>query len=236
MGNHRENASFESCTNPFYVYCPTCSYPCPQGCDAALYTCLFGDPKLYLYLLQGHYCNWSSLMQWLASNSTERIVTVSMPPWSPWCQCQPRELCTLQRFRLYVLLGSTIPEYHSEFTSMFDATAILLFLSVAIVVQFLVQRYQSGLINVPGPFLASLSNLYRFRLVWLEDVSDRSLRLHRKYGPLLRLGPNYVSASSAESVHAIYRSGTGFQKVRMNPAHGLVTMSQRNNRQIGRNV
>lgn len=119
---------------------------------------------------------------------------------------------------------------------MFDATAILLFLTAAVVLQFLLQRYQSGLINVPGPFLASLSNLYRFRLVWLEDVSDRSLRLHRKYGPLLRLGPNYVSASSPESVHAIYRSGTGFQKVRVNLANDLAIMRQPNNRQTGRNV
>lgn len=119
---------------------------------------------------------------------------------------------------------------------MFDATAIVIFLTAAVVLQFLLQRYQSGLITVPGPFLASLSNLYRFRLVWLEDVSDRSLRLHRKYGPLLRLGPNYVSASSPESVQAIYRAGTGFQKVRMNPAHSLAIKSQPNNRQIGRNI
>lgn len=119
---------------------------------------------------------------------------------------------------------------------MFDATAILFFLTIAVVLQFLLQRYQSGLINVPGPFLASLSNLYRFRLVWLEDVSDRSLRLHRKYGPLLRLGPNYVSASSPESVQAIYRSGTGFQKVRVNPVHGWTIMIQLADRLIGRNI
>lgn len=114
---------------------------------------------------------------------------------------------------LFVLRGSTIARYHSEVVRMFDATAALFFFGLVVALQCFLQRYQSGLINVPGPFLASLSNLYRFRLVWLEDVSDRSLRLHRKYGPLLRLGPNYVSASSPESVHAIYRSGTGFQKV-----------------------
>lgn len=104
---------------------------------------------------------------------------------------------------------------------MFHATAIIYILTSSVILRFLLQRYQSGLINVPGPFLASLSDLYRFRLVWLEDVSDRSLRLHRKYGPLLRLGPNYVSASSSESVHAIYRSGTGFQKVRMKIQHTI---------------
>lgn len=120
-----------------------------------------------------------------------------------------------------MLLSPTIPEHHSKVFSMFHVTAIICLLTACVILRFLLQRYQSGLINVPGPFLASLSDLYRFRLVWLEDVSDRSLRLHRKYGPLLRLGPNYVSASSSESVHAIYRSGTGFQKVRIKIQHTI---------------
>lgn len=126
-----------------------------------------------------------------------------------------------QSLVLSVLLGPTIPEHHSKIFSMSHATAIIFLLTASVILRFLLQRYHSGLINVPGPFLASLSDLYRFRLVWLEDVSNRSLRLHRKYGPLLRLGPNYVSASSSESVHAIYRSGTGFQKVRMKIQHTI---------------
>lgn len=112
---------------------------------------------------------------------------------------------------------------------MFDATILLYIFAAAFILHLLQQRYQAGLIKIPGPFLASLSNLYRFRLVWLDDVSDRSLRLHRRYGPLLRLGPKYISASSPESIHAIYRSGTGFQKVRLKLQLGLVIISVASN-------
>ncbi|KAI1751875.1 cytochrome P450 [Xylaria castorea] len=36
--------------------------------------------------------------------------------------------------------------------------------------------------------------------------------LHEKHGPLVRIGPNHVSASSAESIQVVHRSKSGFTK------------------------
>lgn len=75
------------------------------------------------------------------------------------------------------------------------------------------QRYGAGLQKIPGPIIASFTDLWRFFVVWSSEMPQQSLRLHRKHGPLVRLGPRYVSASSREAIHAVYRAGTGFQKV-----------------------
>lgn len=87
--------------------------------------------------------------------------------------------------------------------------ACLLFVSILLINQ----RYGAGLQRIPGPLLASLTDLWRFSVVWDSKMPQQSLRLHRKHGPLVRLGPRYISASSREAIHAIYRAGTGFQKV-----------------------
>lgn len=61
--------------------------------------------------------------------------------------------------------------------------------------------------------MASISSIWKWNAVWQEDMSDRNLQLHNKYGPLVRIGPNHISASSPEAVRAIYLNKKGFQKV-----------------------
>lgn len=73
-------------------------------------------------------------------------------------------------------------------------------------------RYHNGLNAIPGPFLASISSLWKFKTVWCEDMTNRNTELHEKYGPLVRIGPNHISASSAEALHIIHRAKTGFIK------------------------
>ena len=49
-------------------------------------------------------------------------------------------------------------------------------------------------------------------MVWREDMPRRNTLLHEKFGPLVRIGPNHVSASSAEALQAVHRAKTGLNK------------------------
>ncbi|KAB8291576.1 hypothetical protein EYC80_006376 [Monilinia laxa] len=73
-------------------------------------------------------------------------------------------------------------------------------------------RYHSGLHRIPGPFLASISSFWKWHVIWQEDVSMRSVHLHEKHGPLVRIGPNHVSVSSPEAIRVIHVENRGFPK------------------------
>ncbi|KAH8155660.1 uncharacterized protein LAJ45_00670 [Morchella importuna] len=73
-------------------------------------------------------------------------------------------------------------------------------------------RYRSGLRSIPGPFLASITNLYRFFDAWSWKCQDNQLALHEKYGKFVRYGPNLVSISDPEAIQVIYTINKGFVK------------------------
>lgn len=66
--------------------------------------------------------------------------------------------------------------------------------------------------NIPGPFLAGFTDLWRFFVVWGRDSQDVFLRLHKKYGDLVRIGPNCVSISQPDLIPSIYGIGKGYVK------------------------
>lgn len=56
----------------------------------------------------------------------------------------------------------------------------------------------------PGPLLAKITDLYQ---LWHSYRGDRHLefwRLHQRYGPVVRFGPNSLSFNSASSLKEIY--------------------------------
>lgn len=67
-------------------------------------------------------------------------------------------------------------------------------------------RCWSRLRRVPGPFLASLTDIPRAFWVWTRHAHETHIALHRKYGKLVRLGPNMVSVSNALEVDKIYKT------------------------------
>ncbi|KAI3321861.1 cytochrome P450 [Xylariaceae sp. AK1471] len=73
-------------------------------------------------------------------------------------------------------------------------------------------RYYHGLNKVPGPFLASITSLWKWHIVRQEKMPFINTELHEKHGPLVRIGPNHVSASSPESIQVIHRARNGFTK------------------------
>ena len=86
--------------------------------------------------------------------------------------------------------------------------------ALSLIVVYLVRtRYRNGLHKIPGPFLASFTSLWKWDVVRREKMPFVNTKLHEKHGPLVRIGPNHISASSAESIQIVHRSKSGFTKV-----------------------
>lgn len=88
-------------------------------------------------------------------------------------------------------------------------SAVLLLLGI---VRLLLNRY-SQLSRIPGPWLASCTNLWRFALTWTEKAEATHIKLHAQHGDVVRLGPNLVSVTDLHAVKKIYGAGTSFEKV-----------------------
>lgn len=84
---------------------------------------------------------------------------------------------------------------------------------VLLLVYLLRTRYYRGLNKIPGPFLASITSLWKWHIVYQERMPFKNTELHEKHGPLVRIGPNHISASSAESIQVVHRARSGFTKV-----------------------
>jgi len=84
----------------------------------------------------------------------------------------------------------------------------------ALVLTWLVRnRYHNGLNKYPGPFLASLTDWWRFIDVYRQRPEQTHIALHKKYGPVVRLGPNVLSFSDPDALKTIYGLNKGFIKV-----------------------
>lgn len=77
-------------------------------------------------------------------------------------------------------------------------------------------RYYHGLNKYPGPFLASLTDWWRFWDVYKRRPENTHIALHKKYGGVVRLGPNCLSFSDPEALKTIYGLNKGFVKVLYN--------------------
>ncbi|KAK4247369.1 cytochrome P450 [Corynascus novoguineensis] len=73
-------------------------------------------------------------------------------------------------------------------------------------------KYRSGLRQIPGPFLASFSNLWKLRATWKQNMHRENVRVHEDYGPIVRIGPNHVSVADPESMQTIYGVKNVFPK------------------------
>ncbi|KAK5653322.1 hypothetical protein OQA88_9013 [Cercophora sp. LCS_1] len=73
-------------------------------------------------------------------------------------------------------------------------------------------RYHNGLNKYPGPFLASLTDWWRFWDVYKRRPENTHIALHKKYGGVVRLGPNALSFSDPDALKTIYGLNKGFIK------------------------
>lgn len=96
-----------------------------------------------------------------------------------------------------------------SFTSQHGGSILLLLAALYLASNYL----RPGVCAVPGPFLAKLSNLWRFIDVANGHAEVTLYKLHQKYGDYVRLGPNVVSVRDLDAVKIIYGINKGYQKV-----------------------
>lgn len=87
---------------------------------------------------------------------------------------------------------------------------------VAIVCFFLAARLVynwSKLYKIPGPFLASITDLWRAYHQYRGQLRGKLLDLHKKHGSFVRYGVNCVSISDPAAISIIYGSRAGFKTV-----------------------
>lgn len=82
-----------------------------------------------------------------------------------------------------------------------------------IIFNALSQKFKPGLRRVPGPQLASVTDLWRFLVTLGRRSEVTHQKLHAKYGDAVRLGPNMVSISDLKAVKEVYGFNTAYIKV-----------------------
>ncbi|KAK4156595.1 Pisatin demethylase [Chaetomidium leptoderma] len=76
--------------------------------------------------------------------------------------------------------------------------------SIAVFLWFFVAYQTSPLKKYPGPFLAGCTNLWRVWQVIAGEYAPRMKKLHEKYGPIVRIGPNLLDIDIPELSRIIY--------------------------------
>ena len=75
--------------------------------------------------------------------------------------------------------------------------------------------------EIPGPVLAAFSNLPRVSWILSKQAHDIHIDLHRKYGKLVRFGPNMVSVGDSAEIPTLYGFTGKFKKVRNGSASNI---------------
>jgi hypothetical protein len=90
---------------------------------------------------------------------------------------------------------------------------------------YIVSNYfNHGLNKYPGPFIASLTDWWRFWDVYRRRPELTHIKLHEKHGNIVRLGPNTLSFSDPAALKMIYGLNKGFVKVRLHLKGRLVRL------------
>ncbi|KAK0649763.1 cytochrome P450 [Cercophora newfieldiana] len=86
------------------------------------------------------------------------------------------------------------------------ATIAVIAPSIACFLWFWVAYQTSPLRKYPGPFLAGFTNLWRLWQVVSADYAPRMKKLHEKYGPVVRIGPNLLDLDLPEISRVVYNT------------------------------
>lgn len=78
------------------------------------------------------------------------------------------------------------------------------FLLVLLAFYIIYVRFFTGISHIPGPLLASVSNLWKMNAAWRKEMPQRNIALHRKYGSLVRIGPDMISVDDPAALNIIY--------------------------------
>ncbi|KAL4966037.1 cytochrome P450 [Aspergillus stella-maris] len=85
-------------------------------------------------------------------------------------------------------------------TSLLSMHRILVFCVLAVTVRVFYRRYWSPIRDVPGPFLASFSSLWKVYHAWKGHSEEELINLHKEHGYFVRVTENEVSVSHPDAV------------------------------------
>ena len=88
-----------------------------------------------------------------------------------------------------------------------------LFVLALFCLQLLRTRQRDDLRDVPGPFIASFSNFLKVKAACQGNIHKWNQSLHKRYGSVVRIGPQHVSFSSPEAFSIIHASRQAYAKV-----------------------
>lgn len=91
----------------------------------------------------------------------------------------------------------------SVVSSLTEKPLLLLLVLLSILIASSALTY-FRLSHIPGPFFAKFTNLQRFWWVLSYRAHEIHIEQHRKYGPLVRFGPNMVSVGDPKEIGTIY--------------------------------
>jgi hypothetical protein len=92
---------------------------------------------------------------------------------------------------------------------------IFVFINVSYAVSCLFSYFRPHLRQLPGPFLPRFTRMWKVYISLKGDSHIEYQKLHRKYGPIIRTGPNAVSVGDAAMIPEIYLQGSTYQKARL---------------------
>ncbi|KAF2101842.1 pisatin demethylase [Rhizodiscina lignyota] len=91
----------------------------------------------------------------------------------------------------------------------------------------LYNKFHGGLNKYPGPSIAAYTNWWRF----FDNLGRRTeythINLHRKYGDIVRLGPDCLSFADPKAIKIIYGLNKGFTKSDFYPVQNAVSKGRR---------
>lgn len=94
-------------------------------------------------------------------------------------------------------------------------------LLVSVALYIVYQRFFHPLASYPGPFWASITDLWQVSEFLSLNQPYHLTELHAKYGPFVRYGPDKLSVTAEEAVALIYqRGGRNLPKTEFYDAYG----------------
>lgn len=79
---------------------------------------------------------------------------------------------------------------------------------------WLLLQLRDPLRTIPGPRIARFTKLWYFYRAWLGHWNEDIVKLHRKYGKIVRYAPGQYSFSDPSVVKEIFGYGAGLEKAR----------------------
>lgn len=101
------------------------------------------------------------------------------------------------------LLAYLLFTHTNPITNFLTLNAI--FLSTATILTLIRRLYFSPLSRFPGPKYLALSNIFKAHIYFTGRGSSTILALHKRYGNIVRIGPNELSIIDVDAVEKVFK-------------------------------